>query len=154
MPEDPYMSPDEGRNDEPRTSDSRTSSQPASAPIPAFASVFMISVCGLVVGASILSGFLGGPVGVLGGPILAVFGWFYLPLIMLCVAALRAAHHPGWNAWRATAFVVGAGCVGSGLMLLVGVRGPETDWLWGYGIGGFLAGVTCAALTVRFKRAA
>ncbi len=115
-------------------------------------SVVAISVCGLVVGACTLSGFIAGPLGILGGPVFALFGWFYLPVIVLCVAVLHFVYNPSWSTLPRAAFVLAASLLGSGLMLLIGARGPEVQWLWGYGVGGFLAAGTCSLLTIFSSR--
>ena len=75
-----------------------------------------------------------------------------LDFIILGVAVLRAVYDPPWNRMQQATLILISGFLGSCLMSLIGVRGPEVGWLWGYGIGGFLAGGTCAVLTIYSKR--
>lgn len=60
--------------------------------------------CGLILGLSLLALFLGatifsiiimGPIGIIAGPGLAIFGWFYLvPIFLLVCLASAIVNHP------------------------------------------------------------
>jgi hypothetical protein len=52
----------------------------------AIGTIIAFSFFALILGAIVLGGFLAGPIGILGGPLLALFGWFYFPPIVLFVS--------------------------------------------------------------------
>jgi hypothetical protein len=115
------------------------------------AKIALISVVGLIVGASVLSGFFVGPLAIVGGPIFAVFGWFYLVPIFICVSLLWFSYNPSWRPQAKTLFVIGGTSGACLLMLAIGIRGPESEWFWGYLSGGVVAGCVCSSMVVGMK---
>ena len=118
--------------------------------------IMLISVCCLLVGAGCLAGVMSGPAYVLAAPIVALFGWFFIVPIFILVSVMWALYSPRMVAvpWRI--IFITSGCLtGCGVMFLValsGMRGPEPGWLYGYLIGGSLAGaVSCYLITVLKK---
>jgi hypothetical protein len=114
--------------------------------------IVAISVIGFLVGAAVLFGVVSGPLAVLAAPVLAVFGWFYLLPVVVCVTVLWAMNRPrttwSYHSW----LFVAAGALGGGLLMLaIGVRGPEPIWLIGYLTGGCVGGGVCAAMVVALK---
>jgi len=115
--------------------------------------IIAISVVGLLVGAAVLFGIVCGPLAVFASPFLAIFGWFYIFPIVLCVGLIWAVYQPQRNRPYEARLVVAASCVGASiLMMAIGVRGHEPIWLLAYSIGGLVAGGTCGTMVVLLKK--
>jgi hypothetical protein len=115
--------------------------------------IALISFVGLLVGAAVLFGVVGGPWAVLASPVLAIFGWFYIFPILVCVGLLWAFYQPKWRRSFAAWLFVATGSAGASLlMVVIGVRGPEPFWLIAYIVGGLVAGAVCGTLVVFLKR--
>lgn len=106
-----------------------------------------ISLAALLIGAACLGASLFGPLHVLAAPLLALFGWFYLPPIAVAVTVVWGVYDAFFLTCRhRVCLLLAAGVIGSAGMALLGVRGPEPGWLRGYGTGGFLGGLLSAYL--------
>ena len=117
--------------------------------------VALISMCGFLAGATVLSTSLSGVWGVLAGPVIAIFGWFFYPPIILLTAALWHYYPTGrWFCAKKVDFAFFGGAIGltlGNLIYFVGFHGPEKEWLVGYSLGGLVSGVLVTWLITQFK---
>ena len=97
-----------------------------------------------LVGSTILAVVTGGPKAILAGPVLALFGWFFLPIEFLGVVVQWAWFAAGSFSVRTFKAIL----LVSTLLVptLVAVLGPkeqlsEVQWALGYGLGTAAAGL-------------
>jgi hypothetical protein len=120
--------------------------------------VIAISFVGLLVGAAVLFGVVSRPLAGLAPPSdlivgLVMFGWVYIFPIFLCVSLFWVIYQPKWRrSFAAWLLVAASSAVGSLLMMIIGVRGPQPFWLIAYGVGGLLAGGVCGTMVVLLKK--
>ena len=106
----------------------------------------------LLLGATVFGVVTSGPIGIFAGPVLAIFGWFYLiPIgIFVSVAMVIARRSLFQNNAGMCLFVAGGGMIGSLFMAAFGVKeiGNVALYTVAYSIGGGLSGATVAGLIV------
>ncbi len=118
-----------------------------------FLKILFISACCLLAGAACLGAAMSGPAFIFAAPFVALFGWFYMVPIYVFVLIVWELYGSHWAGWRhRIVLMLWCGAVGCAFMLLLGVRGPESGWLWGYGVGGFVSGALGAYLVTVMKR--
>lgn len=116
-----------------------------------------LSLVAMILGGSIWGGMTSGPFGLLAGPVLALFGWFYLPVVL----ALQGL---AWLAW-ASVRESGMGRIGFGLcgavvgavcFVPIGIveLGREMEYRIAYAVAaGVAAFVSCVTIAlVRDRR--
>jgi hypothetical protein len=116
------------------------------------ARITVISVAGMLIGSVVLFGIAGGPLGLLAGPVLALFGWFFIFPLAFGVTLLWAAYHPKpgrtVDAWL---LVVSGSVGGAVVMSAFGALWPETIWRIGFAMAGLVTGGCCARTVVALK---
>ena len=115
--------------------------------------VLWIAFSGLMIGATVLSGFLGGMKGVIAGPVFALFGWFYLVPVLIFTCGMWFLFVPSWSAIAKIFFVVFSSLFACVMMFFIGVRSldAKAEWVVGYCSGGFVAGLSCALQVAWFR---
>lgn len=103
--------------------------------------ILFISLCCLVCGAAGICLTHGGPASILGAPVLALFGWYFLCPIYLLVALMWLFYLPRLTAmpWRIL-FVLGGAMVGGGVIAIWGSNAKDSLMYEGMVLGGILAG--------------
>ncbi len=102
--------------------------------------VFGLAVLSFLLAAGILGVFMMGPIGFVSAPVLALFGWFYFPIVL-------AGHFAVRRIWRETAFpripfcLLLATCAAL-LFCLIGIKeeGKFAQSVAGYFVGAFISG--------------
>jgi hypothetical protein len=115
-----------------------------------------LSAVALVLGATVLCIFISGPLGIFGGPVFAIFGWFYLlPIVILVSLALAAIKHPFFQSGVGIClFVLSGALTGATFMAIFGVKEQGSFVLWtiAEAVGGGVSGAAVAGLIVCFRR--
>ncbi|MGO8753490.1 MAG: hypothetical protein ACLQNE_46740 [Thermoguttaceae bacterium] len=82
-----------------------------------------LSLVALVLGATVLGMILEGPIFFFAGPVLALFGWFYLvPIILLVWLACAVIEHRFFRGRRVYWFMASGAIVGALFMAVFGVK--------------------------------
>jgi hypothetical protein len=115
-----------------------------------------LSFLALLLGATILGIFTDGPMGLVSGPLLAIFGWFYLlPIAVLVSVASAIVERPFFQRGvGARLFVLSGALIGAILMAFIGVKevGSVARWTIAYAVGGGVSGGTVSSLIVWLQR--
>lgn len=112
-----------------------------------------ITITGMMLGGSILSFSLSGdPAHLLAGPFLILFGWFYLPLVFVAVAAGWLIYNPReWKRKKKFLFILTGGIIGCLVFDRIGIKGPEKEWNYSYRLAGYISGIFCYGAVVSLK---
>jgi hypothetical protein len=104
-------------------------------------------------GATVLGIFTVGWIGVFAGPVLAIFGWFYLVPVAVLVAIAMAIAEGFRGGFGSCLFVLAGGMTDGIFMAVYGVREVgSVRYTIAYAIGGGLSGATVAILIVWRRR--
>ncbi len=106
-----------------------------------------------MLGGSILAFSLSGdPTHLLAGPFIILFGWFYLPLVFLAVAAGWIIYNPReWNGKKKFLFILSGGIIACLVFDQIGIKGPEKEWDHSYRLAGYISGIFCFGAVVALK---
>ena len=115
-----------------------------------------LSLVALVLGATVLGVFTLGPIGVFAGPVLAIFGWFYLvPIALFVSLASTIVERPFFHRGAGACLFVLSGSLAGGLfMAFFGVKeeGSLVRDTIAYAVGGGASGAIVASLIVWLRR--
>jgi hypothetical protein len=120
------------------------------------ATIVELSLVALLLGATILGIFTLGPIGLFSGPLLAIFGWFYLvPIAVLVSIASAIVERPFFQRGAgACLFVLSGALVGAVFVAVFGTKevGSVARWTVAYAVGGGVSGGTVSGLIVWLRR--
>ena len=88
------------------------------------ATIVGLSLVALVIGATVLGIFTMGPIGIFAGPVLAIFGWFYIvPIAIFVSVAVAIVEQPSFQRGAgARLFVFSGALIGAIFMAFFGVK--------------------------------
>lgn len=112
--------------------------------IPLATKVLGLGVLGLFAGACLLSVFLMGPKAFLGGAMAALFGWFYLPVILALLAGMAALRYRNVGNLSRLEFAVLGANVGGLVFALLGIKEQtrEMEFTSAFFAAAFIRGLT------------
>ena len=113
-----------------------------------------ISIVGMMLGGSVLAFSLSGdPAQLLAGPIIILFGWFYLPVVFVPISLGWLIYNPKeWNTKKKLLFILSGGIMGFLVFDQFGIRGPEAKWEYSYQIAGYISGIFCFSAILALKQ--
>ncbi len=114
--------------------------------------IIIISALCMIAGTMVLGTVVGGLAGLAGSWALLFFGWFYILPITIFVTCVWAIWDKNWTAFKKLVMASCVGIAGGILMILIGMKGPEIIWTWGYFVGGSVSGVLCCFFVTQLKQ--
>jgi hypothetical protein len=107
------------------------------------ARLFICSFLSMLLASAIFWGIVGGLIGIIGSPVLMIFGWFYFPIVLgLHVIALGCwqqvfSRKPHGRIY----FTVIGAVIAAALFSLIGIKEEGSEWLYttGYALGASVA---------------
>jgi hypothetical protein len=117
--------------------------------------ILAVSVQSLLVGAAVLGFVTSGPLGLLPAPIMAIFGWFYLPPIAFLVTVSWLCVRPSWTTGTPRMLLLlASSLVGGVSMWFMGLKqeGQELRWTLGFVTGGAVSGAVAVWYLVMCRR--